>query len=204
MSETDGRREKIIEAALKRFSHFGISKTTMNEIAEDLNISKALLYYYFPDKNSLFLEVAKDIFSAQLEAQSKVLLAARNVPEGLMNMIDVRISFGEKFYMMKIQDLQIEHLISDKRFSELRNEVKDKENILVADFLDEGIRKGELKEIDTEKTAYVLNSIFLGMGMSEVYLCAGPSSLTLSPELIASFTEKVRDAILLVYEGIKK
>jgi TetR/AcrR family transcriptional repressor of mexJK operon len=57
----DQKRETIIEAALKRFAHFGVAKTTMNEIAGDLAISKASLYYYFPDKINLYAEVLKSI-----------------------------------------------------------------------------------------------------------------------------------------------
>jgi AcrR family transcriptional regulator len=52
MVETDKKRDVIIEGAIKRFIHYGINKTTMNEIAEDLSVSKPSLYYYFPDKNS--------------------------------------------------------------------------------------------------------------------------------------------------------
>ncbi len=204
MSETDGKREKIIETALRRFSHFGIPKTTMNEIADDLNISKALLYYYFPDKNALFFEVAKNILTEQLEEQADALLNSSNIIDGLLKMIEVRIAFGEKFYMMKIQDVQIDHFISDGRFHELRVDMKDKENILIANFLEEGIKKGELKQIDTEKTAYLLNTIFMGIGMSELYICSDSKSITLSAEVIESFRSKIKDIIQLIYDGIKK
>lgn len=57
----DHKRESIIEAAVKRFAHFGVPKTTMSEIAADLSISKALLYYYFPDKLSLYVAVFKSV-----------------------------------------------------------------------------------------------------------------------------------------------
>jgi TetR/AcrR family transcriptional regulator len=64
----DQKQELIIEAAIKRFAHFGVNKTTMNEIAADLSISKALLYYYFPDKKNLFAAVLQHI--AQISAAS--------------------------------------------------------------------------------------------------------------------------------------
>ena len=48
------KRSLILEAAIRRFSHFGLAKTTMAEIAQDLSFSKALLYYYYPDKHSLY------------------------------------------------------------------------------------------------------------------------------------------------------
>ena len=57
----DQKREAIIESAIKRFAHYGVSKTTMSEIAADLSFSKASLYYYFPDKLSLFAAVLNTI-----------------------------------------------------------------------------------------------------------------------------------------------
>ena len=50
----DNKQVLIVEAAIKRFAHFGVAKTTMSEIAADISLSKASLYYYFPDKLSLY------------------------------------------------------------------------------------------------------------------------------------------------------
>ncbi len=62
------KRNQILEAAYKRFSQFGYSKTTMIDLAKDLSMSKALLYYYFPDKSQLYAGVirklAADYFTA--------------------------------------------------------------------------------------------------------------------------------------------
>jgi len=55
-----GNSEKldaILSAAQKRLGFYGYEKTTMSEIAADLNLSKASLYYYFPDKESLWSAV---------------------------------------------------------------------------------------------------------------------------------------------------
>ncbi len=59
--QQDIKREKILEAAHYRFLHYGYSKTTMNEIAGDLSMSKALLYYYFPDKSQLYIAVMRKV-----------------------------------------------------------------------------------------------------------------------------------------------
>ena len=60
----DQKQQAIIEAAIKRFAHFGVAKTTMNEIANDLGLSKASLYYYFPDKLNLYASVLTAIASS--------------------------------------------------------------------------------------------------------------------------------------------
>ncbi len=49
----------ILDAARKRFAYYGFSKVTMDEIAADVGMGKASLYYYFPTKETLFEEVVK-------------------------------------------------------------------------------------------------------------------------------------------------
>jgi AcrR family transcriptional regulator len=50
-------RETILETARKKLGSLGFEKTTMQGIARELSVSKATLYYYFPDKEGLFMEV---------------------------------------------------------------------------------------------------------------------------------------------------
>ena len=65
--QQDIKKEKILEAAHQRFLHYGYSKTTMNEIAGDLSLSKALLYYYFPDKSQLYTAVMRKVADEYLD-----------------------------------------------------------------------------------------------------------------------------------------
>ena len=61
----------ILDAARKRFAYYGFSKVTMDEIAADVGMGKASLYYYFPTKESLFEEVIKqekDQFFADIQS----------------------------------------------------------------------------------------------------------------------------------------
>ncbi|RFZ94269.1 TetR/AcrR family transcriptional regulator [Mucilaginibacter conchicola] len=67
IDQQDIKREKILDAAHQRFLHYGYSKTTMNEIAGDLSMSKALLYYYFPDKSELYMAVMRKLAADYLK-----------------------------------------------------------------------------------------------------------------------------------------
>ncbi|MVN21700.1 TetR/AcrR family transcriptional regulator [Mucilaginibacter arboris] len=62
------KKDQILNAAYRRFSHYGYSKTTMNDIAGDLSMSKALLYYYFPDKSRLYAGVIRKLSGEYLTA----------------------------------------------------------------------------------------------------------------------------------------
>ncbi|WP_270087422.1 TetR/AcrR family transcriptional regulator [Sphingobacterium sp. SYP-B4668] len=54
-------KDTIVQVAIRRFSHFGLYKTTMTEIAKDLQISKVNLRYYFRDKQLLIKEVLRTL-----------------------------------------------------------------------------------------------------------------------------------------------
>ena len=69
----ENRKDQIVETALKRFSHFGFHKTTMNEIADDLRITKANLYYYYPDKSSLILDVLNFIIDGIHQEELEII-----------------------------------------------------------------------------------------------------------------------------------
>src|SRR5204862_7321414 len=56
--ETADRRQQIIEAALRVFSTKGFHKATNKDIADAAGgISPGLLYWYFKDKQDLFLSL---------------------------------------------------------------------------------------------------------------------------------------------------
>jgi TetR/AcrR family transcriptional regulator len=64
------KQKVILQAARERFAHYGFSKVTMEEIAGDIGMAKASLYYYYPTKEKLFqavlaLEQARFLNDAQ-------------------------------------------------------------------------------------------------------------------------------------------
>lgn len=54
-TKRDLKRQRILEAAKRRFSRFGIRATTMQDIARDADIAVGTIYQFFPDKDSLVL-----------------------------------------------------------------------------------------------------------------------------------------------------
>jgi len=105
MVNSDNKRRHIVKAALKRFAHFGIPKTTMNEIAEDVNLTKANLYYYFPDKNSLIKDVLISIVKEMdVEEQMAIDELSDNLLALLHKLLDIRVVFLKKYYMFYLHE----------------------------------------------------------------------------------------------------
>lgn len=56
-------RERILEVALDLFASDGYEKVSLREIAERVGVTKPALYYYFPNKEQLFLALVAPILT---------------------------------------------------------------------------------------------------------------------------------------------
>ena len=200
-NQLDTKHEQIIEATLKRFTHFGISKTTMSEIADDLSISKALLYYYFPDKTSLVLEVGKHILSDFIHAQDMALKTSSDFKSGLYDIMNIRIDFGKKYFMMHIGDGQSDLNLSDPRFASLMNEIKAQELDMLSSFIDKHKATGEIKDINSEEIAQILFDTVTGIWICEIHV--NNKALIPTQEQFERIKQKNRLVTNIFYDGIK-
>jgi AcrR family transcriptional regulator len=66
-------RAAILRAAAREFAEHGIAGARTDAIAREARVNKALLYYYFKDKETLYSAVLDDAFSGLKEAVFRVL-----------------------------------------------------------------------------------------------------------------------------------
>src|SRR5437879_6396172 len=71
----DARRQRIVEAARAYFVSHGFRSVTMDDLAEELSVSKKTLYSHFPSKIALLEDVLADKF-AGLEAKLEEITRA--------------------------------------------------------------------------------------------------------------------------------
>jgi TetR/AcrR family fatty acid metabolism transcriptional regulator len=71
----DDKRQRILEAARKRFRHYGVRKTTMHEIARDAGVAVGTLYLYFKDKDDLLVACTEE-FVAHHRQHAEAILAS--------------------------------------------------------------------------------------------------------------------------------
>src|SRR5436190_24402022 len=94
------KQDQIVGAALRRFSHFGIAKTTLSEVADDLSVSKQALSHYFPDKQSLVDAIIEKLSTEYTDRLSKEMDQSRSVAESLLKLTEVKGIFFEKYFML--------------------------------------------------------------------------------------------------------
>ncbi len=158
----------ILEGAIRRFSHFSIQKTTMNEIAEDLSMSKPNLYYYFPDKPSLVLAVAEKVTLEYLDAVRMEFEGDAGVESGLLSLIRIRNSFFKKYYMLHISEGNVEAMLKDPQVSALMKTVKDQECQLISGQIAKGMEQQIFRDVDPEKIAVLFVDMLVGLQLCMV------------------------------------
>lgn len=63
MSQNDGARQRILNAAASLFAEYGFHETPIDRIAELANVAKGSIYYHFRGKDDLLAQLVEDGFS---------------------------------------------------------------------------------------------------------------------------------------------
>lgn len=146
MDNQDKKRELIIEAALKRFAHFGLSKTTMTEIAQDLNISKALLYYYFPDKIQLYAAVMESLIQKMGVAIREEVASAKTALDSFIIYLEKRQEFLKTHYNLLSETQKSPEMPAPVK--EMFGKAMASENAFIVHILALAQERGEIRPLD--------------------------------------------------------
>ncbi|MCA5006360.1 TetR/AcrR family transcriptional regulator [Sphingobacterium bovistauri] len=193
----DKRKEEIIEIAIRRFSHYGFAKTTMNEIADDLKITKANLYYYYPEKIGLIKDVIAYISQDLIVDEERLVSGYNGDFLGTMfALLSFRADHMRKYYMLYIN----ENLdwIKDHQFTEFIDEIECKDLSVLQTLLHKAVDEGTLKLSNIEESTYVLRNIIKGLGLIHTIrdvICGIPNK-----ENIDKILDSQISAIKLIFE----
>ena len=169
----DQKQEAIIQAAIKRFAHFGVAKTTMSEIAADLALSKASLYYYFPDKLNLFAAALQYITDSVAKAGEQQFLKEKDPFKAVQFFLENRTEFIIKYhniveYLKTFNPSQI-----PAEMQPVFAHFKKVELQRLTWIIEKGIQSGIFKNRDAKKTAELLFEFLEGFRLS--FLLNNPS-----------------------------
>ena len=162
MSKNSPKEKEIIEAARNRFAHYGFSKVTMEEVALDVGMGKASLYYYFPNKEDLFKSVIQkeqDLFVEEIKNLIRQNLTAT---KKLEDYVSKRLEYFQQ--LINLATLNVHTLVDIKfMFKELFKSFEDQELLLLQKIFDEGKSKGEFDKSVTEKTTRIFLHLLQGL-----------------------------------------
>ncbi len=160
----DERKEEIVETAIRRFKHYGFGKTTMNEVAEDLRITKANLYYYYPDKTSLIKDVILTVSQSLIKVEEEeVEKFEGDILGTLFALLEHRANHMREYYVFYIN----ENLdwIKGKEIDSIITCIRNRDIDLLRTLFTNAVNMGVLKVDDIESTCEVYSDIIKGVGI---------------------------------------
>jgi AcrR family transcriptional regulator len=151
----DDKRQRIIDAARKRFRHYGVRKTTMQEIARDSGVAVGTLYLYFKDKDDLLVACTEDYVLRHRRQAEAILASDAPAAEKLRRYVLDRFRAAEAtrtgFDHAAELTREVLRIRPDRRLDEGR---------MMAEYfvriLRQGMEAGELHTEDPERDARVL------------------------------------------------
>jgi len=190
----------ILDSAEKRFCRYGLKKTTMTEIAGDIGLSKASLYYYFPTKEELFKKVVKQGQNKLLN-EFEGLLSSGVHAEGLLHIyLDWRLNYFCDF--AHVSSLSLESINSLKPvYAQLFENFRKEEILLVGKILEKGIAAQDFENTDIAYFSELFIAIFQGL-RHNVLIKKDTINIT---EIEYSLLQKQYESALKMFvKGIKK
>ena len=154
--------ESIYKAALQLFAKFGYKKATVEDIANELGMTKGNIYFYVKNKKDLY---EKSIAYALASWQSSVRNALADEKNSI-NKLFIMFQKGNQ-YLNEHADLQTV-LINDPDIMALSDEEDRFDNInkktrsMLKSIIDDGVRSGTFREMDTAHvTSLIYNAYIL-------------------------------------------
>ena len=151
----DDKREKILTAARQRFRHFGVKKTSMQEIAADAGVAVGTLYLYFKDKDDLLVACTDEYIARHRQHAEAILASDATAGEKLRRFVLDRFRAAEATRTGYRQAAELTREVlrvrPDRRLDEGRMMAETFVRILR-----KGVEAGEMSCDDPERDARVL------------------------------------------------
>lgn len=172
MSQDDNIKEKekiITQAARKRFAHYGFSKVTMDEIAGDVEMGKASLYYYFPTKEDLFRSVITEEQNEFVNKIENILKEDIPASKKLHMYVEQRLQYFQ--ILLNLGTLNVHTFVETKSlFKKLSLDFEGQELKLIGRIIDEGKKKKEFNNSLPDQTPSVFIHILQGLRLRIIRL----------------------------------
>jgi TetR/AcrR family transcriptional regulator len=159
---TQDKEKLILDAAQLRFGRFGFSKVTMDEIAQDIGLAKASLYYYYPTKENIFRAVITREQERFLRQTETILKDKSPAGVKLTQYIEQRLVLSDQLLTLNALS-PVLWTESKPAFRDLFASFSRQELNVLTTIILQGIERGDFETAQPEKTAELILHTLQGL-----------------------------------------
>lgn len=159
----DDRQAQLLQIACRFFARYGYKGTSLRDIAEEAHITKAALYYHFPNKNSLYerivLEGLRVLVDEVTEATARAPTAREKLHAFMMTTAEIYVRDPDRWTAGSNAFWVDEDSVPRNAAIDLR----DRYEQLLRSCIALGVQTGEFKDVDPAITGRVVLSMINGL-----------------------------------------
>lgn len=177
-------KKKIMSAAKKEFAAHGFDGARVDVIAQRAHVNKQLIYYYFKNKDYLFVESLKECFATLRKVENAVNLEENSA-------FDAILKLARATWDYYIKDPELIYLLASENLMHARHLKEYKQEFLNinASWLENTQRIIEKGKIDKSIRAYI-DPIELNISVAGMIIFSITNQYTLSYTLGCDLTSK--------------
>ncbi|WP_347861371.1 TetR/AcrR family transcriptional regulator [Salimicrobium sp. PL1-032A] len=152
-------KHKIIETSISLFGQHGFKETSIQDIVDQLGLTKGTFYYYFKNKEEILVQIHEQFIDDLLTKQKDIIDSSRPVKQRLYDLVtmmirNIRTSVNSAMIFFR----EMRHL-SEEKLSYVRKK-RDLFQQNIEELIREGIEKDEFKkELRADMVSYMILGI---------------------------------------------
>ena len=152
------KRERIIATAVELFYKQGLSNTTLEQVADQMNVTKPFIYSQFKSKSELLAEICSRGIRASLDALNRAVASEGSATDRLQTLArDFMLAVLVNQAHIAIYNREEKHLSPDD--SEAINQMRREFDRKFCALLDAGVASGEFAVDDVQLASLAIGGI---------------------------------------------
>lgn len=152
-------RKRLMSSALKVFTKKGYAATTVRELVAEAGVTKPVLYYYYKNKEGIFLE----LFKTQFANIDSLFLSYQNGKGDIRGRF---LALFDKIFLFVMENKDFLRLMHSLYYGPPQgapffdcDTYFDKYVVFISQFVKEGMQRGEFKKGNATDMAWIITGV---------------------------------------------
>lgn len=169
--EKEQRRKEILDAAERVFFSKGLKNATMDEVAEEAELSKGTIYLYYKNKDELFLglifqgmQIMLDMFKKAIQGEGNGLEKTFRIGYAYLNFAKEYPDYYNALSHFRLDELEYENAECQDSVACQCSDFGHNSLEILGNIIKQGIGDGSIRsDIDPEQTSTILYGMTTGI-----------------------------------------
>jgi AcrR family transcriptional regulator len=157
--KSDVRQEQLTEIACRLFAKYGFEGTSLRDIAEEAQITKAALYYHFPNKEALYERIVLESMQALVDSVRSAMAQAKSPLERIRLFMQASADRLDQYRDSWIAGSNAFWSGSENSPRAGAVDLRDEYEHLLRDAIADAVKAGEVRPVDQAMAGRMLLSM---------------------------------------------